>query len=292
MNKNPIIGSHEFPNSQKNIGKDKFSLINKLNFDNEKNSIKNNFQNLSENEEFLKDDSFIEEKYPFCSKIPPFYSNLWLKGFIWKGLIFFLIDYKYLFIYINFLKFIYFHKLIKFFFFYIGVYLKIISKKNRKQLKNLIQSLKNISVESYFSGNTFKINDDSKIKSSEKQTKNSFFLNLITPLICYIESSSWILFGSPVIIQNRINEEKENLINFNNLFKNSIFSVKELNINSFTLYDCSIKSNLAVKNSLNLIYTNIEEILPKIPNSQFMLILHSDININIVYLDCLQLQFF
>ncbi len=124
--------------------------------------------------------------------LPSAGSKLWSAGFVWKG-----------------------------------VFLRLLSKKGAKGLKAEIKALKHLAIEYFQSDFLIKYYDCQQVQSfhSQKHYNNSDLnaqekpqllnhqipsvlqqystIALVLPLISYVESSSWVLYGSPVVYHKK-----------------------------------------------------------------------------------------
>lgn len=179
------------------------------------------------------------------------------------------------------------------------------SKKDAKKIKSELKMLKNLAIEYLQSESTFKLDNQSKDKMSEsyieikniKNIENSAnykYINFILPLICYVESSSWILLGTPYIYNKRNEDHK--IRNLNDYFQQSLFlsSLNQKNLkyhykmyeeSSTILLTPNSSATLSVTNTLNVIITNVFNILPKQANTCLMYVINQDHNTNVVYFD-------
>lgn len=172
----------------------------------------------------------------------------------------------------------------------------------KKQIKNEIKALKVLEVEYLQSEYIFKLDP---AKESLKESLNELnvksndhisekYLNFIMPLICYVESTSWILVGTPITYLKTKEDPKIKECSY--YFKNSLFlrnlSMKNLRFHS-RINDESANiphtpNSSAIfgpSNSINAIITNVEGILPKLRDACLLYIINQDLFSNVVYID-------
>lgn len=213
-------------------------------------------------------------KGPFHKYLPHHSSPIWLEGFIWRG-----------------------------------VFLKMFSRVDGKKVKAEIKGLGNIAVEYLQTETSFKINFQNIVK--EKLQENSFldtnvkndpmncpfkFINFILPLICLIESPSWILLGTPIIYNKKHGNEDLKVSEISNYFKRSLF-INNLTSQNLKFYFSNSEETSTVfqtpnssatyinPNNLNSIINNIKNIMPKHDPIYLMYLINQDPNTNIVYFD-------
>ena len=249
----------------------------------EKDNDANNFsktnksfaQNLL-NELRLPENSLETENHkgPFQKYLPHHASPIWFEGFIWRG-----------------------------------VYLKMFSRVNGKKIKAEIKGLKNIAIEYLQTESSFKIdfqnimkdkiNDNSLFDVNLKNDPNNCpfkYVNFIMPLICYIESPSWMLLGSPIIYNKKHGNEDLKISGISNYFKRSLFLNNLANQHlkfhftnyeeTSTLFQTPNSSTTIINpNNLNSIISNIKNIMPKQDAVCLMYLINQDPNTNIVYFD-------
>lgn len=213
------------------------------------------------------------QKGPFQKYLPHQTSPLWFKGFIWRG-----------------------------------VYFKIYSKIEGKKIKAELKSLKYLAIEHLQTETSFKLNIQTLMKEKLKENNlldphlkndvnNPFkYLNFIMPIICIVESSSWILLGTPVIYNKKHGSEDLKVSDVSNYFKKSLHLYNLANENlkfhfpnfeeTSTLFQTPNSSATVINpNNLNSIITNTKNIIPKHDPSCVMYLINQDPNTNIVYFD-------
>ena len=209
--------------------------------------------------------------------MPHHTSPIWFQGFIWRG-----------------------------------VYLKMFSRVDGKTIKAEIKGLKNLAIEYLQTENSFKIDFQKLIK--EKIHDNSFldaninkpndqnnnfpfkYINFILPLICYIESPSWVLLGTPLIFNKKHGHEELKIHDISQYFKKSLYlnnlSNQHLKFH-FTNYEetstvfqtPNSSATFMNPNNLNSIINNVKTLIPRQDPVYLMYLINQDPNTNIVYFD-------
>lgn len=72
-----------------------------------------------------------------------------------------------------------------------GVYLRVVSKKQGKHVKSEMKALKHVGVEY--------LQNDCSFKITSIPGLSAVFINYILPLMSYVETASFILYGTPYI---------------------------------------------------------------------------------------------
>lgn len=121
------------------------------------------------------------------------------------------------------------------------------------------------------------------------------YLNFIMPLICYVESTSWILVGTPITYLKKKEEVKIKECAY--YFKNSLYlrnlSMKNLKFHSKLNDEPTINipptpNSSAIfgsSNTINAVITNVEGVLPKLRDACLLYIINQDLYSNVVYID-------
>ena len=210
----------------------------------------------------------------FQKYLPHHTSPLWFEGFIWRG-----------------------------------VYLKMYSRVEGKRIKAEIKALKNLAVEYLQTESSFKLDFQNIMK--EKMNENSFldvnfktdqthgafkYVNFILPLICFVESPSWVLLGSPIIYNKRNGNEDVKIMDPASYFKRSLY-LNNLSNNNLKFHFANFEENSTVfqtpnsstswvnSNNLNSIINNVKNLIPKHDPVCLMYLINQDPNTNIVYFD-------
>jgi len=215
------------------------------------------------------------QKGPFQKYLPHHSSPLWFEGFIWRG-----------------------------------VYFRMYSRVEGKRIKAEIKGLKDLAVEYLQTETSFKVdfqnimkekmnNENSFLDLNPKhdQTHNAYkFINFILPLICYIESPTWVLLGTPIIYNKRHGNEDLKIADAANYFKRTLYFNNLSNTNlkfhftnyeeTSTVFQTPNSSTTWINpNNLNSIINNVKNLIPKHDPVYLMYLINQDPNTNIVYFD-------
>jgi len=193
-------------------------------------------------------------------ELPDIYSPLWHLGFVWKG-----------------------------------VYFKLYSKRNAKQLKKEIKALKHIAIEYLQAETSIKLSDSIPHFGEQVDKSQGIVLNVILPLMTLVESSSWVLFGTPIFplkktggddVSNKLAQEGCNM------FKNTLLlsTLTPKNFRAFykhedpTLNPISPTSAGSGYNQFIMIHNVAKNVIP-LPKVDMMFVINQDPNAQITYLD-------
>jgi len=227
----------------------------------------------------------FEPRRNFYQELPDALSTAWLEGFIWKG-----------------------------------VFLKLYSKKDGEQLKREIKSLKHLGVEylqteastRFVEQHTHSTHNISELLEPGKSSASQI-INVILPLVCTVESSSWILLGTPIFpIKKSIADDQNSkvVLESTSAFKNS-FLLSGLTPKNFKVYSkieepqsmgTTPSNNTAgisgphssylqgssasnQPNNIFLLLTNATKVLPSLPKVTVMLILNQEPNAHVTFLE-------
>lgn len=229
--------------------------------------------NLLQELKLPEGDSREFSRGPFQKHLPHHTSPLWFQGFIWRG-----------------------------------VYLRVYSKIDGIKIKSEVKGLKCLAIEHLQTETSFKLNFQTIMKEKIKDNgfldtniKNDMsnaykYINFLMPLICYVESLSWILVGTPIIYNKKHGNEELRVTEITNYFKKSLYLNNltndhlKFNFSNFeetsTLFQTPNSSATFVNpNNLNSIISDIRNIIPKHDPICVMYLINQDVNTNIVYFD-------
>lgn len=209
----------------------------------------------------------------FARELPDAFSGVWLKGFIWKG-----------------------------------VYLKLYTKKEGQKIKREMKALKHLAIEylqtesmyrifegPHHSVNLININESFlDHKGNNQQT-----LQVILPLISVVESSSWVLLGTPIFPCKKGGGLDENIAKIlqnesNGLFK-SCFLLSGATASNFKTYHRPDEMNIQAgfntfagnysssQSSSTIMLCNAEKLLFNLPKVNVLFVIGHDENINILF---------
>jgi len=215
----------------------------------------------------------------FYAEFPELFSAAWQEGFVWKG-----------------------------------VYLKLYSKKEAEALKKELKALKHIGIEYLQTETSAKMTEnlpslmnpnDQSIDGS-KIGNNGQTLTTILPLLCTVESSSWILLGTPIFaVKKGISEEYATRLHneVSNLFKNT-FLLGSLGIKNFKPYNKSDESTQPTAqphtfgnigntnytsgpgvNSMFLMLCNVGKTMVPLPKVHSFMVIGQEINSSVSFLE-------
>lgn len=200
----------------------------------------------------------------FARDLPDAISNVWLKGFVWKG-----------------------------------VYLKLYTKNEGQKIKREMRALKHLAIEflqregtetqSMGFGN---LND----VSQDHGKGNREIFHIVLPLISIVESSSWVLLGTPIFPCRKGGSLEENLTKLlqyesNGLFKNS-FLLSGASTSNFKIYGKSdeqshstshIISSTASVTSSFAVLCNADRLLLHLPKVHVIFAISQEENVNILF---------
>lgn len=292
LNFNNSVGVHEFPpfriSSKSKKGLDKLESSNS-------SMLKGNSATDSDDEggqspnKAMMQSSLIPRKSQLASlsyktmpldprqgatvDLPDPFSPVWQNGFVWKG-----------------------------------VFLKLYSKKEAAQIKKEMKVLKHLAVECLQAETSIKISDafpQGNSLNPNESTDNSKqapsqFVNFILPLMCTVESSSWVLFGTPILpIKKSVAEDQSSKLvqDACGMFKHSFLlsSVTPKNFKVFSrseehLITSSISGNTAQFNSSYcqnhfLLLSNVSKVGIPLPRVDVMFTLNQESNAHVTFLD-------
>ena len=305
LNSNSTVGVHEFPPFRaatrgKKLDKLETSVIslargqNSAVVSDENSDIfspmrsqQSQFSHLSSVKTQIGGFSYLENppdpRQNYYADFPDLFSPAWQEGFIWKG-----------------------------------VYLKLYSKNKAQQLKRELKVLKHMGVEYLQTETLLKLSEahhsislnPNESLDASKPT-NLQILNILLPLICTIESSSWVLLGTPVLPTKK-GQSEDQALKFSNeistMFKNT-FLLNNVTHKNFKVYhkgDDSVTGappgnilptgvthgsylsgagNIVNNNTIYLILSNVSRILVPLPKASIMMIIGQEINSNISFLE-------
>lgn len=213
----------------------------------------------------------------YAKDLPEATSNIWVKGFLWKG-----------------------------------VYFKLYSKKEGQLLKREMRALKHTVIEYLQTESCFRLveglgsnaglniigmneNTSQDLNKSLNQT-----LQVIPPLISFVEGSSWMLLGTPVFSRKKGGVEdsiaKVLQIESHGFFKNS-FLLSRADARNFKLYNKSdeqiyggqthntLSGSMLGQQQLTsyLLLSNANRLVFSLPKVQSMFMIAQDENVNIMF---------
>jgi len=209
-------------------------------------------------------------------EFPEIFSPAWQEGFVWKG-----------------------------------VYLKMYSKKDSQKLKKELKALKHLGIEYLQTETSVKLtenlpsilNPNDSIDASRSYSGQT--LTTLLPLICTVESSSWVLLGTPIFPARKgLSDDYLYKLNneINNLFKNT-FLLTNLSMRNFKPYHKLDEAPQAVQvhtfgnlgntnhttgsnlNNVFLVLSNVSQSLTPLPKVQSLLIISQEISSSISFLE-------
>lgn len=225
----------------------------------------------------------FEPRRNFFQDLPDAVSMAWQEGFIWKG-----------------------------------VFLKLYSKKEAEKLKKEMKALKHLGVE-YLQTEAGSRNVDmmshsahniSEISDTGKQ--GNHVVTVLLPLVCTVESSSWVLLGTPVFpIKKSIADDQaskmvqESIGTFKNSFLLGNLTAKNFkqyyrpdennivgNIPSSTNINTNVMSSYLQGNSTAsntnhtfLLLSNVSNTLTSLPKVNVMFLLNQEANAHVTFLE-------
>ena len=227
----------------------------------------------------------FEPRRNFYQELPEAMSAAWQEGFIWKG-----------------------------------VYLRLYSKKEAEQLKREMKALKHLGVEylqteattRIVEGSTYSTNNISEILEQGKGA-TSQIINVLLPLFCTVESSSWVLLGTPIFpIKKSLADDQSSkvVVDSASTFKNS-FLLSGLTPKNFKVYykaedgqgtgntlsntntgvagphSSYLQGNQASSqhNNVFLLLTNVTKLLASLPKVSVMFIMNQEPNAHVTFLE-------
>jgi alpha-tubulin suppressor-like RCC1 family protein len=282
LNFNSLIGTHEFPpfraNKTKKFGDNKFDSSNS-------SVIKGNSVTDSEDDSggqsptrVMLQSSLIPRKSQIASlnfktspldpkqaidpELPDIFSPVWQNGFVWKG-----------------------------------VYFKLYSKREGLRLKKEMKVMKHLGVECLQTDTSIKLDIlGGNINDSVDTTKfmTNQIVNIILPLMCIVESSSWVLFGSPVFPIKKSTTEDQNtklVQDASQIFKKS-FLLNNLTPKNFKIYHTTQEtttqhtgySSIPHQNHY-LLLSNVSKIAIQLPRVDILFTLNQESNAHVTFLD-------
>ena len=211
----------------------------------------------------------------YAQELPEAVSNVWAKGFIWKG-----------------------------------VFLKRYSKKEAERLKQEMRSLKQLAVEYLQTESLFRFSDGntnmpsmSLINMNESLSQDAGraatqIIQVILPLITVVESSSWVLLGTPIFPKQKNGSEDNFLRALQEpgiAFHNS-YLLSNTNHNNYKVYNkpedltgtlqsgvfSGLGSFVAPTVSFALL-SNTQRVMPRLPKVQVMFMIAQDDSVNIMF---------
>ena len=203
----------------------------------------------------------------YVKDLPEATSNLWMKGFVWKG-----------------------------------VFFKIYSKKEGQLFKREMKALKHLAIEYLQTETCAKfvegrgiigggVNESVSYDTNKVKVQS---LQVILPLISVIESSSWILVASPVFPRKKGTVEDSILKMLQpestSIFRNS-FLLSGADYRNFKLYQKNEEHNTAQQshaslsqaNAHSLLLANTNRLLLSLPKVQVLFMIPQDESVNIMF---------
>lgn len=189
----------------------------------------------------------------------------WLEGFVWKG-----------------------------------VYLKAYSRVDGKKAKAEVNALKEIAIEYLQTESSFRLDPGAKPETSFLDGLNNNpkakFLNFLLPLVAVVESPSFTLLGSPVIINRKHGSDEARVSEPGRFFRRSLylnsleagnlrFQVSSGEENSTVMQTPNSSAVWGGSGSLNAVLTNVRNLRPRHEPVCLMYLVNQDPNTNIVYFD-------
>jgi len=291
LNYNSLVGAHEFP-PFKNSNRSRKAL-DKLESSNT-SMVKGNLVTDSDDEggqspvKAMLQNSIIPRKSQLASlsyktlpidprqsahaELPDPFAPIWQNGFVWKG-----------------------------------VYFKLYSKREASKLKKEMKVLKHLAVECLQTETSIKIADaqGNTLNPNEsidptKQSSNQF-VNIILPLMCTVEGSSWVLLGTPVlpIKKSSAEDQSSKLAQEASTMFRSSFLLSSLTPKNFKIFHKSeehlitnsvtgLPSHLGSGNyNINhfLVLSNVGKIGIPLPRVDVMFTLNQESNAHVTFLD-------
>jgi len=213
----------------------------------------------------------------YYTDFPEIFAPAWQEGFVWKG-----------------------------------VYLKLFSKQDSQKLKKELKALKHLGIEFLQTETSVKItenlpsilNPNDSIDASRSSPSGQTLTTLL-PLLCTIESSSWVLLGTPILpIRKGLSDDYLYKLSHevSNLWKNT-FLLANTSVKNFKPYlklDENVPaaqphtfgnigaSNYTTGSNLNnifLVLSNVAQTLTPLPKVQTVMIISQEISSSISFLE-------
>lgn len=160
-------------------------------------------------------------------------------------------------------------------FVYKGVYFKMMNKEEGECLKHEIKALKYFAMDYYQNEFQFQLENKSQI-------------HFIMPLMNYVENSSFIVYGTPIMINyssQSLQDISQN-VKLDQLFSGSLIiqNVTRSNLKQFYRYP-EQQEQQRNDNNYFFFFTNVRNILPQWNKQYVIMAVNADPNINVVYID-------